>query len=97
MAMARPSLQVDMKLHRLHCYKEGDGWGGSEAYLWTMYFKIDGDSVFLGDDHFLHGNCTFFPTPGSHGNLGDSHIGAGDDVPVPSAIGEFHTTLIRFP
>lgn len=95
--MARRPLQVEMKFHNLHCHKEGDGLGGSEAYLWTVYFKFDGDSVVFGDDYFLHGNCTIFPTPGSHGNLGDNHIGEGEDVPVPAAIGEFRTTLNPIP
>jgi hypothetical protein len=85
------------EIRSLHCHEEGDGFGSSEAYLWTIYFKIDGDSVFLGDDLFLHGNCSLFPTPGSHGNLGDSDIDAGDDVPVPSTIGEFHTMLNPIP
>lgn len=95
--MARPSLQVELKFDHLHCHEEGDGIGSSEAYLWTIFFKIDGDSVFLGDDLFLHGNCTLVPTPGSHGNLGDSDIDEGDDVQVPSSIGEFHTTLNPIP
>lgn len=95
--MGRPSLQIEMKFDHLHCYEEGDGIGSSEAYLWIIYFKIDGDSVYLGDDLFLHGNCTLIATPGSHGNLGDSDIDAGDDVPIPSAIGEFHGTLNAIP
>jgi hypothetical protein len=95
--MARPSLQVEMTFDNLHCHEEGDGIGSSEAYLWAIYFKIDGDSVFLGDDLFLHGNCTLVGTPGSHGNLINHDIDEGEDVPVPAAIGEFQTTLTPIP
>ena len=95
--MARPSLEVEMKFDNLHCHEEGDGIGSSEAYLWAIYFKIDGDSVFLGDDLFLHGNCTLVGTPGSHGNLINHDIDEGEDVPVPAAIGEFQTALTPIP
>ena len=94
--MARTPLQVDISLDHIHCYKQSD-WGSAEPYLWTIYFKIDGDTVVMGDDLFLHGTATVVTTPGSHGNLGDTDVDEGDDVPVPSAIGEFQTTLKPIP
>jgi hypothetical protein len=87
--MARDLLRVWMKLGHIHCYDEGDGWGDAEAYLWTVYFKIDGDGVALTDDLKLSGTAPVVTTPGSHGNLGTSDVNAGDDVPILSAIGEW--------
>jgi hypothetical protein len=94
--MARTPLQVDISLDHIHCYNQSD-WGSAEPYLWTVYFKIDGDTVVMGDDLFLHGTATVVTTPGSHGNLGDTDVDEGDDVPVPTAIGEFQTTLKPIP
>lgn len=95
--MARQPLQVEIYLDHIHCHDEGDGIGSAEPYLWTIYFKLDGDSVFLGDDLFLHGTCTTVTTPGSHGNLGDTDVDGGDDVAVPSVLGEFTATLKPIP
>ena len=52
--MARTPLQVDIALDHIHCFKQSD-WGSAEPYLWTIFFKIDGDTVTMGDDLFLHG------------------------------------------
>jgi hypothetical protein len=95
--MARNSLQAQLVLDRIRCHDEGDGIGSAEPYLWTVFFKVDGDTVALGDDLFLHGRATVVTTPGSHGNLGDTDVDAGDDIAVPSAIGEFVTTLRPIP
>src|SRR5262245_26388286 len=95
--MAREPLAVWINLDRVHCYDEGDGWGNAEPYLWTVFFKVDGDTVVLGDDLHLHGTATIVTTPGSHGNLGDTDVDAGDDVNVPDAIGAFQTTLRPIP
>jgi hypothetical protein len=91
--MARDLLRVSMKLDHIHCYDEGDGWGDAEPYLWTVFFKIDGDSVALTDDLKLSGTATVVTTPGSHGNLGTSDVNAGDNVPIPSPIGEWSPFL----
>lgn len=95
--MAHLPLQVEIFLDHIHCYDEGDGIGSAEPYLWTIYFKIDGDTVSMGDDQFLHGTATVVTTPGSHGNLGDTDVDEDDDVPVPAALGEFTTTLMPIP
>jgi len=95
--MARNPLQAQLVLDHIRCHDEGDGIGSAEPYLWTVFFKLDGDTVALGDDLFLHGRATVIPTPGSHGNLGDTDVDEGDDVAIPSAIGEFTTTLRPIP
>ena len=43
--------------------------------------------------NFIDGSCTFQGTPGSHGNLGDTAVGDGDDVPIPRTLGEFQFAL----
>src|SRR5215213_5575375 len=95
--VSRPVLQTHVWLDNIRCIQAGDGIGDSEPYLWTAMFKIDGETVVLGEDLFLHGACTFVPTPGSHGNLGDSDVGDGDTVPIPAAIGEFAASLVPIP
>ena len=45
----------------------------------------------------MSGTCTFVPTPGNHGNLGDTDVEAGDDVGIPSAVGESGFTLKPIP
>jgi hypothetical protein len=95
--MSRPPLNVRISLDDVRCYDAGDGFFSAEPYLWTVFFKLDGDSLILGDDSFLHGTCTVFPTPGSHGNLGDTDVDDGDDVIVPRAVGEFLGTLNPIP
>jgi hypothetical protein len=54
-----------------------------------VFFKIDGDGVALTDALKLSGSATVVTTPGSHGNLGTSDVDAGDDVSIPSALGEW--------
>jgi hypothetical protein len=95
--MARNPLQAQLVLERIHCHDEGDGIGGAEPYLWTVFFKLDGDTVALGDDLFLRGRATVIPTPGSHGNLGDADVDEGEDIGIPWAIGELVTTLRPIP
>jgi hypothetical protein len=108
--MTLPTLQTLVSLDHLHCHREGDGLlSDDEPYLWTAFFKVDGDTVVLdliGDrpddeltvsDLYLRGTCTFVTTPGNHGNLGDSDVEAGDDVGIPSAVGESGFTLKPIP
>jgi hypothetical protein len=96
---AMDTIHALISLERLHCHKHGDVASG-EPYLWTAFFKIDGDTftLDLNDDGilFLNGHCTFVPTPGSHGNLGVTDVDEGDDVPIPAAVGkaEFSVTPI---
>ena len=96
-----PDLNIEFKLDRIHCHDEGDGPGNAEPYLWTVFFKVDGDTVVVNSDDigniFLQGPPTVVTTPGSHGNLGTSNVDEGDDVNVPAIIGEYRTVMKPIP
>jgi hypothetical protein len=95
--MARDVLHVRLELDQIHCHDEGDGWGSAEPYLWTVFFKVDGDSVTITDSLTLSGDAILYTTPGSHGNLNDSDVDAGDDVTIPEQIGHWQTYLKPMP
>ena len=94
-------LNIEFKIDRIHCHDEGDGPGNAEPYLWTVFFKVDGDSVVINSDDlsniFLQGVPTIVTTPGNHGNLGTSDVDEGDDVTVPGIIGEYRTIMKPIP
>lgn len=91
--MAQTPVHVRIELDRIRCHDTGDGWGDAEPYLWSAFFKVDGDSVVLGDDLLLRGTATIVPTPAGHSHLGDADVHAEDDLEIPPAIGQFQTTL----
>jgi hypothetical protein len=95
------NLNIEFKLDRIHCHDEGDGPGNAEPYLWTVFFKVDGDTCVVNtagaNGPFLQGVPTIVTTPGNHGNLGTSDVDEGDDVTVPSIIGEYRTLMKPIP
>ena len=95
--MARDILDVWVRLDRIHCFDEGDGWGSAEPYLWPVFFKIDGETVSLTESLTLSGTATVVGTFGNHGNLGDTDVDAGDDLAIPEALGSWSTVLKPIP
>jgi hypothetical protein len=95
------NLRIDLKLEKIHCHDEGDGPGNAEPFLWTVFWKVDGETVAVNTDGpappFVQGFPTVVGTPGNHGNLGTSDVDEGDDVPIPPIIGEYHTTMMPIP
>ena len=56
-----PQFRSRISLDHLHCYTQPEHSGG-EPYLWTAFFKIDGDTIVVDLDAqgiFLNGPCTF--------------------------------------
>lgn len=87
-------LPTTVKLSSIHCFDEADSIGDAEPYLWTIFFKIDGETIKHTPGQFvLTGDAVFKFGPGSHGNLGTKSVDAGNNVQIPAAIGEFHTQL----
>ena len=101
--MDLPLLLVELRLTNLDRTFFNDEYQ-LPLYLWVIYFKIDGDSVFLGPNltpqqgqpiYNLHGNAIIFDRPGNHGDIPDP--GLNVNVPIPIGLGEFHTTLRSIP
>ena len=94
-------LNIEFKLDNIRCRDEGDGLGNAEPYLWTVFFKVDGDTLVVNSDGpaapFLQGAPTVVGTPGNHGNLGTTDVDEGDTVAVPAIIGEYRTILKPIP
>lgn len=91
------SLTVNFNLSNIKCYDEADEDGGAEPYLWTVFFKVDGDTAVVNDRFNLEGTASVFGTHGDHGNLGDTDVKENDTVPIPGSIGKFKTTLRPIP
>lgn len=103
--MARLTYDVSMNLEKLICHEEGDGWGSAEPYMWVVFFRISGDDVEIVLDEIdfsttpptpsvkLEGAPLMQFSPGSHGNLPNHDVDAGETVPIPTAIGLFETEV----
>ena len=85
-------LPVSVKLSSIYCHDEADGPGNAEPYLWTIFFKIDGQNI-VQNGIRLQGEATFAFGPGSHENLNTHAVVDGESVKIPAALGEFSTTL----
>jgi hypothetical protein len=86
------TLNVVLKLHDIICHDEGDGWGSAEPYLWTIFFKIDGLTVWQNGVS-LGGEAAFSFGAGSHENLPNHDVDPGEVVSIPSTVGEWSTLL----
>jgi hypothetical protein len=95
-AMAMQPTPVRIKLDTIHCTDSGE-IGSAEPYLWTAFFKIDGDTVTVDNTLTLQGTATVVGTPGNHGDLGPGGVNDGDTITIPPALGEFSTTLTPIP
>jgi hypothetical protein len=86
-------VDVEVKIENIHCLDEGDGPGNAEPYLWSVFFKIDGETCKVNAALKLEGRATVITTSGNHGDLLRDGVDAGDNVPIPSSLGLIHTRL----
>lgn len=88
------ALDVRIKLNQIRCIEGGEGIG-AEPRLWTLFFKIDGDTARLSPALTLRGTATVRGTPGDRGRLPDAD--PGEAIVIPSLVGEFNTLLRPIP
>jgi hypothetical protein len=88
------ALDVRLKLNQIRCIDEGHGIG-AEPHLWTLFFKLDGDSARLSPALTLSGTATVRGAPADRGRLPE--VDPGEAIAIPSAIGEFNTLLRPIP
>lgn len=87
------ALNVRLKLNQIRCMGEGS----AAPYLWTVFFKIDGDTARLGPLLTLRGTATVRGTLRNQSNLPDHDVDPGEVIAVPSLVGEFNTALRPIP
>jgi hypothetical protein len=82
---------VKVDLNSLRVVNEADGPGGSEPYMWPVFFKIDWETM----NHLNTPSVWSHAPNGSHRNLGGNYS-FGDDqiVSIPSRVGEWTTKLV---
>ncbi len=85
-------MEISIKLKEIICHDEADSIGNAEPYLWTIFFKIDGQNI-QQSGLSLAGEATFAFGPGSHFNLNTESVTAGERISIPPALGEWSTTL----
>ena len=92
--MDLPPLIVDFKLNALSktYYVSGDA---PTNYIWTVFFKIDGDTVSVGPLGNVQGTATVIGTPGDHGDIFDD--GNEGVWPIPASLGAHQFRLWSIP
>jgi hypothetical protein len=96
--MSVTPMRVQMQLNNFLWMAGGSGRDGGQVYLWAVFFKIDGDTVSLGQNLQLQGTATVVPMPGNQGDLGTNDFSLnGAELPIPPAIGRYVTVLNGIP
>lgn len=90
-------LNVEINVEKVICRDEADGHGRAEPYMWTVYFKLDGDNLKLNDKLMLDGKGEIRTTPNSHYNLGVRKVKGGQTINVPDRIGKYKTIMKPIP
>lgn len=66
-------------------------------YLWTIFFKLDGESAHANSRGRLLGIPITSATRGSHGNLGVARIESASPLLIPASIGQWSDILVPIP
>lgn len=91
------ALKIKLELEKIICRDEADGHGKAEPYMWTVFFKLDGNKLSLNEQLKLDGEGDITTTPGSHNNLGVRKAKAGDIIKIPAKIGQYNTQMKPIP
>jgi len=91
------ALKIKLQLEKIICRDEADGHGKAEPYMWTVFFKLDGNKLSLNEQLKLDGEGDIITTPGSHNNLGVRKAKAGDIIKIPGKIGQYDTQMKPIP
>jgi hypothetical protein len=103
-----PKIKVEISLDSISRLIQQEGGGASfpppqipsslpwyGVYLWTVFFKIDGDTVYVDENLKVQGTAKLFPTPGNQGDL--PTYDNVNFVSIPAANGYFRTVLTPIP
>jgi hypothetical protein len=89
--MALPPIRIYFRLRSISISQPGPTIEG--AFLWTAFFKIDGDTASIDSNLRLQGTATVVGTPGNHGDL----PGGLNSVSIPRSLGSWTTVLKPIP
>jgi hypothetical protein len=96
--MSVTPMRVQIQLTEVGWGAPGSGRSGGQVYLWTVFFKIDGDKVSLGQNLKLQGTATVVAMPGNHGDLGSNDFGLNfGTLTIPANVGRYGTVLHGIP
>jgi uncharacterized membrane protein len=110
--MAIVPVKTHITLDHITFTYNGQGHYYNPLYLWTVFFKIDGDTAFVDATTLkLQGTATVVVTPGNHGDLpglGSNHWTSGPlntdtpyqatiQFPIPAVLGDFETLVTPMP
>lgn len=87
-------LLLTFQLQQIICIEDRDGPRGANPYLWTVFFKIDGDTVRVTDNDEFTGAATVIATDSGPANLEAQGVRAGDVLPIPRGVGHWETSLV---
>jgi hypothetical protein len=104
MAQAPISTQVRINNIVTQLSSPGTAFENPPIYLWSVFFKIDGNTAQIVPTGLtsgsLHGTATVVSTPGDQGDLPggvQATFGVNETTPIPSSLGDYSTTLAPFP
>ncbi|MCB0274429.1 MAG: hypothetical protein KDI06_06430 [Calditrichaeota bacterium] len=90
-------LEIDFHFSNLRCLKSPNNGRTGPPFLWTVFFKVDGQAVRVRKDFRITGKARMHYSEGSHGNLVSEMPAEGVRIGIPDAIGRWQTSLKPIP
>jgi hypothetical protein len=85
------ALNLTMNLDTLVIRATTDPVGEDEPFLWTVFVKLDGDTIEAND--ITNSTATVISISGSHKNLNVDGADQGAQIAIPPNVGQFTTVL----